>query len=384
MKKICFIMTDAVSFNVLGKGQLEYFSSNNEVELTLICGGEKQNIEHLKSRSLGEIVVMPLLRKPSLFKDAFCLLLLLNFFIKNRFDLVVYSTPKALLLGSIATFFTRQSNRVAIVQGRVYENFYGLKRKIFESFDKLSFNFSHKVIFVSSSLMNKVVDEKIISNNKALILGSGSFNGVDINRFSPKLDEDRIILRSNLRIDENAFVICTVGRICRDKGIKDLENIVNLNISNKILFLVVGVIEDEFSEKIINNLKQKDNFIHLPHTSSIQDIFSISDLHLFLSYREGFGNVALEAASCNIPTFAYNVVGVKDSVQHEITGLRFDFQDIESIAEAIAEAVKNPKTFKERFSKARTWAVENFEQKQVWENYLNFYKKVANGELEHD
>ena len=70
------------------------------------------------------------------------------------------------------------------------------------------------------------------------------------------------------------------------------------------------------------------------------------------------------------------MVGVKDSVQHDITGLRFDFQDIESIAEAIAEAVKNPKTFKERFSKARAWAVENFEQKQVWENYLNFYKKL--------
>src|SRR5690606_39838210 len=119
MKKICFIITDAISFNGLCRNQLEFFSNKKDIDITLICGGSASDLESLYKRNVGRVLHFPLYRKPNLGKDIFCLFKLFFFFIFNRFDLIVYSTPKALLLTSIASFFAFQKNRLAVVQGRV-------------------------------------------------------------------------------------------------------------------------------------------------------------------------------------------------------------------------------------------------------------------------
>ena len=121
--KICFIMTDAVSFNVLYRNQLEYIRDSSNFEITLICGGSREQLDILRARNLGEVVDLNFQRKPSVVQDAKSLVLLTRYLFTRRFDIVVYLTPKALLLGSIASALTMQKRRVAFSVGRAYENF---------------------------------------------------------------------------------------------------------------------------------------------------------------------------------------------------------------------------------------------------------------------
>lgn len=373
-KKTCFIMTDAVSFNVLCKGQLEYFKESGPLDMTLICGGSAEEVEYLKRRNIGRVIKLPLVRKPSIFNDFICLTSLTLFLSYNRFDLVVYSTPKALLLGSIASFCSLQNRRVAIVQGRVYENYQGLKKKVFQSFDKISFAASNEVLFVSNSLLDKCRDEQLINSEKGKVLGSGSFNGVNTELFKPISLGERSKLRNKLNIPLSDYIVCIVGRVCKDKGIEDINNIAEKLGNRNIKFLFVGSFEDKASKDIVEHIVDNKRGYYIPHTSEIHEIFQCSDLHLFLSYREGFGNVAIEAASCGIPTFAYDVVGVKDSVKDDITGRRFKFKDIASVIKAINTIAASNKT-EDYYKLARERAVEFFDQKKVWRSYLDFYKK---------
>lgn len=374
MKKICFIITDAISFNTLCKGQLEHFSSSKKFDITLICGGDEKEIKKLKARNVGKVIKIPLVRKPSLFNDIKCLFILWKYLLINRFNIIVYSTPKALLLGSLASFMSFQPNRIALVRGRVYENYIGKKRKLFSFLDKLALSFSSYVLFISKSLKQVYLDENLISDFKAIILDEGSSNGVDVDEFSP--------------IDVNInkkFTIIMMGRICPDKGIYDLTKLLELIKNLSLEFILVGKVEDELSQFQLDHMLKKYQFLkHIPHTLEPATYFRRADLHLFLSHREGFGNVAIEAASCNVPTFAYDVVGVKDSVQDNISGMKFAFQDIESIAKAIQCAVQNPQTFKNQFSNSRNWAVSNFEQNRVWKSYLDFYQKVVESKFNRD
>lgn len=373
--KLCMIITDAISFNTLCKGQLEYFYKDQTLDITLICGGDEKQIEILRARNVGRVITMPLLRKPNIVQDIKCLLLLWKYLATHRFDLVIYSTPKALLLGSLASFFSFQKNRIALVRGRVYENYTGKKRAFFSFLDKLNLAISHKAIFISDSLRNIYLQEKIISKRKSVLLGCGSSNGVDTKKFFPLVSQG----------SQNKFNIIMVGRICEDKGIKELEQLLSLIETLPINFTLLGKIEDIQSQKIVDDLLQKHKFLnHVQHTTEPVKYFQKADLHLFLSHREGFGNVALEAASCNVPTFAYDVTGVKDSVNQGVTGLRFAFKDIQSIAAEIEKSVKDPILFKEKFSKSRDWAVKNFEQEKVWTNYLNFYQETVNNGLDRD
>lgn len=374
-KKICFVMTDAISFNILCRNQLEFLGKDRDLDITLICGGNVSDVGELYKRNVGKVLHFPLHRKPNLCVDIFCLLKLFFFFIFNRFDLIVYSTPKALLLSAIASFFAFQKNRLAVVQGRVYENDKGLKRKIFQIIDKFTFIFSSKVIFVSESVMRKSIQEKLLKSDKTILLGSGSFNGINTDKFYPVEYEQKKLLRKKWNIPENDFVICSIGRICKDKGIIELKNIIEKSKFTNSKFILVGRIEDELSRSIIDDFKTNSNFSYIEFTLDIHEIFQLSDLHLFLSHREGFGNVAIEAAACGTPTFAYDIVGIKDSVKEDISGKHFKFKETEEILYAI-ENLKNSNI--KPYSECASWAKEKFQQEKVWDNYFKFYLSLIN------
>jgi len=370
--KVCFIMTDAISFQMLCRAQFEYMQNNSNFEMTFISGGKQADFDKLARRKVGRIFDAKLFRKPSLVNDIKSLVLLISYFSTHKFDLVIYSTPKALLLGSLSAFITKQDRTIAVVQGRAYENFTGKKRIFYEFLDKFSFLLSHRVLFVSESLASAYLKEKIVNPKKSHVVSYGSYNGVDINRFNLKekigITEDR----------QKPFTVIIAGRICPDKGLYDLGEIIkHINVSN-ISFKLVGPIEDVESDVFLKKLMSKySNVEYIPYTDNIEIFFKIADLHLFLTHREGFGNVAIEAAACGIPTFAYDVIGVKNSVEEGVSGKKFSFQDFKTIANAIEQAANDP-DFNSKYPNARAWAIENFEQKKVWKNYLNFYNSVMN------
>ena len=375
--KICFIMTDAVSFNVLYRNQLEYIRDSSNFEITLICGGSREQLDILRARNLGEVVDLNFQRKPSVLQDAKSLVLLTRYLFTRRFDIVVYLTPKALLLGSIASTLTLQKRRVAFSVGRAYENFSGLKKRAFQSLDQLSFGLSHEVLFVSDSLVNVCLSENLLKKNKARVIDNGSFNGIDIDVLRPVEQMEKQKLRRQYRVPVDAFVICVVGRICEDKGLKDISEISESLKSENIHFMFIGDFEDDIGKSVVDRIMREGKGVYIPANPKVEEVIQCADLHLFLSYREGFGNVAIEAASCGVPTFAYDVVGVKDSVKQDISGQKFQLKDTVSVTKAIKQAITDT-SFKDKYSEARAWAVQHFEQKELWQSYLDFYLHQTN------
>jgi glycosyltransferase involved in cell wall biosynthesis len=374
-KKVCLAVTDAVSFNVLCHGQLEYLSSDPSIELTLICGGSDRELELLRSRGVGEIVKVGIRRKPSLISDVFVLLFLIRFFFSRRFDLVVYSTPKAMLLVGVAAFFSGQKKRVALVRGRVYENFVGLKRVIYSNLDRLVFLMSTKVVFISRSLMHAFVSESLVSAVKSVVVGRGSSNGVDVSRFSDARADSsaRAAFKSSLGYAADDVLIVVVGRICRDKGISELKSVVNRVKIDRANFLVVGHVEDDFSAKILSDISASKRVKHLPFVGDVAKVFAIADIHLFLSLREGFGNVAIEAAASGVPTLAFDVIGVRDSVEEGVSGIRYKLGDFDRMAEQIDSWAAEGVNLENSSDLIGSWVRDNFERSYVWRCYRDFY-----------
>lgn len=60
-----------------------------------------------------------------------------------------------------------------LFQGRVYENFRGLRRKIYRFFDTLTIACAHQILFVSKSLEAEFVKELPGVADKARVLGAG-------------------------------------------------------------------------------------------------------------------------------------------------------------------------------------------------------------------
>ena len=376
-KKICIIVTDAISFNFLMKGQLEYLASLGKYDITLISGGDIKQINDLEKRNVGKYIYFPFSREINFKKDIYCICRLFLFFTFNRFDIVVYSTPKALLLGSISSFLTFQKKRIAIIRGRVYENYSGKKRKFFEVLDKLSLMISSKCIFISESLKQKFIEEKIVNRKKSRVLLHGSSNGLDLDWVNASLDQSEILeLKSKIGYKDSDFVTVCVGRICIDKGIIELEEIFNsLKALPDFKLVLVGRLEDEEAISIVKKLSEFDNFFYFEQVSDVRNFFKLANLHLFLSHREGFGNVALEAAGFGVPTFGYDVVGVRDSVCNGVSGKLFPFRGVELIITEIENYIHSKKELEDNFSGSADWAAENFSSTNVWAAYEKEFNK---------
>ena len=370
------MVTDAISFNVLYRGQLEYLAESG-CDLTLICGGENSELDILRARNVGTVIDYGLVRKPSVWPDLLSLFKLIWHFLFNRYDVVVSTTPKALLLGSVAAFLTCQSRRVSFFQGRVYENFKGLKRKIYTLLDGIVVACTHEVIFVSKSLMAEFVKDIPFASKKGKVIGGGSGNGVCADRFAPDAVSADTVAKTlqSLGIKDTDFIVLSAGRICEDKGINEIAEVASLvaEKTTNVRFIMLGGVEDNKAFERLSELRKRGVVIHVDFVSDLTPYFALADIHLFLSHREGFGNVAIEAAAMGVPTIAFDVVGVRDSVAEGISGLRFKLGDSESVANAVLQFISAPEVMGVKFKGSRDWAIKHFSKENVWRNYKLFY-----------
>jgi glycosyltransferase involved in cell wall biosynthesis len=370
---ICLVATDAISFNVLYRDQLEYFKHRG-LELTLVCGGRPAELKRLRGRNVGQVVDVGFVRRPAPLRDFFCLVQLVLHLVANRYDLVLSTTPKAILLGSIASWISRQRNRIVFFQGRVYENATGLTRRLFLLLDRLAIRLATRALFVSPSLLAAYEREGLVRPGQGQVIGAGSVSGVDTKWFAADrfTEEEKTALRRLLDIPGGCFVAITVGRICHDKGLVELRYLAGAFVHEAIAFVVVGPVEPG-NEPGASALLSMANVRYVPFTTDVARYFAIADVHLFLSHREGFGNVAVEAASCGLPTIAFDVVGVKDSVADGVSGIRVPFGDLEPIKKALELALRSPSAFRSRFLGARAWAECTYSRERVWQSFFDLF-----------
>ncbi len=376
-KSLCFVATDAISFNVLYQGQLEYLSERGH-RLTLVCGGKMRELQTLRDRNVGAVVPVGLVRPPRPLADLRALVQLIRHFGRQRYDVVVVTTPKAILLGALAAAFRRQSRRVIFFQGRVYENFSGISRTLYRLLDRLAASCAHEVLFVSRSLMDEYCRDAAIYARKGRVLGAGSGNGVSATRFDPVVRQAPSTrhLRAQLGLADGEFVAMAIGRICADKGLVELEALVGraAREDSRIRFVLVGPVEDG-AGVAFERLMARRNVLHVGFTSDVASYLALADVHLFLTHREGFGNVAVEAAAMGVPTIAFDVVGVRDSVANGISGTKVPFGNVDAVWKALQEMCRDPLAASNQYVKARHWVLENFAQERVWELYGDFYEQ---------
>jgi glycosyltransferase involved in cell wall biosynthesis len=79
------------------------------------------------------------------------------------------------------------------------------------------------------------------------------------------------------------------------------------------------------------------------HTDRLDELMPGCDLFVNSSYTEGLPNVLLEAAACGLPLIGTNVGGTPEIIQHGKTGVLVPAGDANSLAEAMATILMDPR-----------------------------------------
>jgi glycosyltransferase involved in cell wall biosynthesis len=309
---------------------------------------------------------LPMKREVSPLVDLVALAQWLRICLAERPSLMISATPKASLLSLLAGKATHARRRLYYVGGLRLEGEHGRRRQLLTVMEKLSSWASTEVVTNSPSLANRYAQLRLAPGRKLRQTHPGSSHGVDSWYFSPRPPDQQ--LARELGIDCSIPVIGFVGRLTHDKGIDCLIDALALLHGDDIAcqLLVVGAQNEPDSAMYLDTLRSmEERVLAVAPVDDVRPYFSLMDVHVLPSLREGFPNVVLEASAMGLPTVTTDATGAIDSVRDGQTGVVVKPHDARGLADAIKTLIRDPAKASRYGAAARNWVVTDFQPESV-------------------
>ena len=325
MLKICYIVTLPVTIRSFFISQLKYLAENG-FDVSVVCSPDNA-IENELGNNIKYIpMIIP--RGISIWGTIKSINNLTRLFKSEKFDLIQYSTPNAALCASIAGKRANIVVRNYHLMGFRFLGSVGIARYLLKTLEKITCRNSTTIECVSNSNLEIGIQERIFTYKKATVIWHGSSGGVDLQRFDfSKRKVFREIVRRKYGLALEDFVFGFVGRITRDKGINEILEAFSGIADAKLM--LVGDLEGKETlnqELYIASL----NNPRICYTGAVADVecyYAAMDVILLPSYREGFGNVIIEAAAMGTPAIVSNIPGPIDAIIDGKTALTVSARD---------------------------------------------------------
>jgi len=365
--KLCIITTILGSIRSFYQGQIEALNKAG-FRTTVVCADDKKLEKFLPRETKYHPILFSRIISP--LQDIKVIWKLYWFFRDKKFSIVQYSTPKASLLSAIAAFLARVPIRIYILWGLYYMGQTRIRRFMLKSFEKIVCSLSTHIVPISHEMVNFIESEGLVNHSKCEVMLNGSACGVDLEIFNPeKWKPFKNKIRNELHIPENGIVIGTVARLTGDKGINELVQAFD-EISNEIpkaYLLLVG--DQEEKDRLLSTteriISENSRIVSVIWQDNPLPYYSAMDIFCLPTYREGFGEVNLEAQAMGLPVVSTDVIGPRESVENNFTGYLVKPQESVALLEPLKRLLTNQKLRTQFGVAGRKRVIEKFDRKEM-------------------
>ena len=251
-----------------------------------------------------------------------------------------------------------------------------------------------------SSANESVIDKTLICNENSRKILIDYFKrkeketqtvyiGVDKEKFNPEnYDKNELIEKYNLPKDK--FIISYICRITEQKRPFLLLDIIKeiSTLRKDILFLIVGggLLLNEVKAKA-KKLKIMDYICFLDSTDKTQEIYSVSDITINCSIKEGLALTSYESLSMGIPVISSDVGGQKELINDEvgvivpclqeeedIRNINYEKEEINLYVDAIQKILGDLDSYK---SKCRKRILDGFTLEKMTKQMSSIFEEVC-------
>ena len=383
MKKILLVTTVSETINGILAGQPRYLRGTFNVYLA--CS-DKSFFPKIEKKEGIFPSYIPMLRGISPFFDLYSLFKMIVLILRIRPDVVHSYTPKAGMIAMVASMICRVPIRIHTFTGLIFPTASGLRQKTLMLADRLICLCATRVVPEGNGVKNDLINFKI-TNKTLQLIGNGNIAGIDVNFFNPDdiaINKEAFNIRSKLGVSQNAFLICFIGRLNYDKGIKELLMAFNSIENEKKHLIIVGPLDQAapISDAEVNEINTNKKISWMGYLQDVRPILALSDVLVLPSYREGFPNVLLEAGAMGRVCISTNVSGANEIIDDGITGFIVPIKDDRSLKAKLLHVMKIPTLELEVMGKAaRKKICELFERKSYLNKLTDFYLNEIRNKL---
>jgi glycosyltransferase involved in cell wall biosynthesis len=248
---------------------------------------------------------------------------------KFRPDIIHIATPD--VVGKGALRFAHKYNIPVVASYHThftsYMKYYGLElvvNSMWNMFRKFYSQCQH--IYVPSESMAEILRENGIT--KGLKIWE---RGIEMDIFSPS--KRSLEWRRSLDIADDELVISFVSRLVWEKGLDVFMDVIKRlereGIKHKSLIVGEGAAEDSLRQQLPNTI-----FTGKLYREDLSRAYASSDIFLFPSDTETFGNVTLEAMASGLPCICADATGSRELVKDGETGFLVETKNREAFYQA--------------------------------------------------
>lgn len=200
-------------------------------------------------------------------------------------------------------------------------------------------------VVVSESTLNEFIYRGFNKNNFSIV-----YNAIE-----PK-EYPMMICEKN-----KDFTITYFGRLKKYKSVDHLlyafANVKIHNSNAKLVIIGRGDFKD-YLEELAQKLGIQNNITFYGFVSKEEKATLLSQSHIVVntSIKEGWGITNIEANACGTPVISANVPGLRDSVKNGVSGLLYEFGNIEELSKLLEKVMNNKELLHSLEKGAIEWA----------------------------
>ena len=372
--RVAHVLTSPMSLLFL-RGQLDFLTREGiDVHVCVAPGASPVPLPSTITRH-----DIPMRREIAPVADVHALSTLIARFHRLRPDIVHCQTPKAGLLGVLAGAATRVPVRLYHVRGLRYHGETGARRRLLRIMEGQACRWATAVQSHGPSLTQAMLDDGLVRADKVFQVEHGS-NGVDTTHFSEACVSvaERQALRARHGIAPSAPVALFVGRLHRDKGIRELlaawKTIRAAHVDARLV--LAGPVELGDVDQRTVEAAVASGVIVAGAVEDPRAWYAVSTVVLLPTYREGMPNVLLEAAAMSRPVVATRATGCIDIVVPGRTGMLVPIGDADALAAAWGAYVADSQLAEQHGRQARRHVSDVYNPERIWRAQLAAYQRL--------
>ena len=358
--------TNGVAYTI--RMMLESAEKNNKSLHVLTCSPEKRlagqvNFAPIGAYELPEYPQLKMYYPP--------ILQMLDYCYQNNFTHIHSSTPGPVGLAGLAiakileipfygTYHTAFPQYVSEITG---------DDDLAEIMWKLMIWFYNQMdmIYVPSRTTGKELIEKGIPESKICLYP----RGIDIQRFHPAKRNG--FWKNNYRLADQELKLLYVGRISKEKNlgvlVQAFKQIEKLTPDIRLILVGDGPYRKEMQKALKGS---RVLFTGELTGDALAQAYASSDLFVFPSSTDTFGNVVLEAQASGIPVIVTDRGGPKENLKPAQSGIIVPADNARALSDAVIQLCNNPRQLDRMKAAAREYTVNrSFDHAflQTWELY---------------
>lgn len=291
---------------------------------------------------------------------------------KQTFDIVsTHTTLSSAVIRAAVILLRKKPTVYCTSHGYLFNENDGFKKWIYLLPEKICSHVTDVLMVMNHEDYDIAVKHKLYRDRLCYINGMG----IDLKKFHPVPEEERLALKREQGFSENDFLFLYAAEFSKRKNqrllITAFAEAAGKHPDMKLLLAGNGLLLDECKE-LAGRLHMKNNILFLGYVDDMQSLYSLCNACVTTSNIEGLPFNVMEAIACGLPVIASNIKGHRELVKNGKTGYLFEKTNRQQLESQLEKAYSDRKFWMEH-SGSVSETMRPFDIAQVLPEIMNIY-----------